>query len=237
VNLPIRAITLDLDDTLWPFAPIALRIENALGAFFREHSPRTAQMYPPERMHALRTRIWGEHPELAHDVQALRRLTLVEALRESEGDPALLEAACEVFLRARNCIEFYPDTLAALARLSAKVPIAAITNGNADLARIGLDHLFAFRLSACDYGAAKPEPGIFHAACDRLGLAANEVLHVGDDIEADILGAARAGLRTCWLKRTDMHGEDARWPHADTPPELEFATLTGLADWLEEQEY
>jgi len=235
VNPPIRAITLDLDDTLWPFAPIALQIERALNDFFREYSPQTARMYPPERMHELRARIWGEHPELAHDVQALRQMTIIQALRDSNGDAALLEAACEVFLRARNSIRFYPDTLAALARLSAKVPIAAITNGNADLSRIGLDHLFTFRLSACEYGAAKPDPGIFHAACARLGLAPHDVLHVGDSIEADVLGATRAGLRSCWLKRTDMHGENAIWPHAGETPHLEFTTLTGLADWLDGQ--
>jgi len=229
----IRAITLDLDETLWPFAPIALRIEQALNGFFRQYSPQTAQMYPPERMQALRARIWGEHPELAHDVQALRQLTILQALRDSEGDAALLEAACEVFLQARNEIEFYPDTLAALTRLSARVPLAAITNGNADLDRAGLGHLFAFRLSACDYGAAKPDPGIFHAACARLGLAPEEVLHVGDDIDADVLGAARAGLHSCWLHRPDHPLGQNRWPHADEPPDLEFSSLAGLADWME----
>jgi len=229
----IRAITFDLDDTLWPFAPIALRIESALDAFFREYSPQTARMYPPERMHELRTRIWGEHPELAHDVMALRQLTILQALRESEGDAALLEAASEVFLRARNQIEFYPDALAALLRLSARMPMAAVTNGNADLTRIGLDHLFAFRLSACEFGAAKPEPRIFHAACERLRCAPSEVLHVGDSIEADVLGASRAGLRSCWIKRADIHGEGASWPHADERPDLEFSSLTELADWVD----
>jgi len=231
----IRAITFDLDDTLWPFAPIALRIESALDAFFREYSPQTARMYPPERMQVLRAQVWGEHPELAYDVQALRQLTILQALRDSDGDPALLEGASEVFLRARNEVEFYPDALAALARLSARKPMAAVTNGNADLARVGLGHLFAFRLSACEFGAAKPEPGIFRAACERLGYAPSEVLHVGDNIEADVLGAARAGLRTCWIKRPDMHAEDAQWPHPGKGPDLEFSTLTELADWVEGQ--
>jgi len=231
----IRAITFDLDDTLWPFAPIALKIESALDAFFREYSPQTARMYPPERMNALRVRVWGEHPELAYDVHALRQLTILQALRDSDADPALLEGACEVFLRARNEVEFYPDALAALVRLGARMPMAAVTNGNADLGRIGLDHLFGFRLSACEFGAAKPEPGIFHAACEHLGYAPSEVLHVGDSIEADVLGAARAGLRTCWIRRSDMHAEDAEWPHANERPDLEFSTLTGLADWLDGQ--
>jgi len=228
----VRAITLDLDDTLWPFAPVNVGIEAAIDAFFREHSPCTAQMYPIERMRELRARIFAEHPELAHDVEALRALTLARALRNSGGDVRLLDAACEVFHAARNKVEFYPDVLDALARLYARVPVAAITNGNACLERIGLGHLFAFTIRAGQHGVAKPDPGIFHAACERLGGAMDEILHVGDDIHADVLGAAHAGLRSCWLNRFEA-GAPAPWPYPDIRPDLEFSTLTGLADWLD----
>jgi len=228
----VRAITLDLDDTLWPFAPISVQIEQAMEAFFRAHSPRTAQMYPPPRMQELRARIFAEHPELAHDVEALRALTFTRALADSGGDAHLLDAACEAFHAARNKVAFYPDALAALARLCARVPVAAVTNGNASLERIGLGHLFAFTLSAGEHGAAKPDAGIFHAACTRLGCAPGEVLHVGDDIHADVLGAADAGLRSCWLNRAGS-GAPCPWPYPETCPDLEFSTLTGLADWLE----
>jgi len=231
----VRAITLDLDDTLWPFAPISTRIEDAMDAFFREHSPRTAQMYPIERMRELRARTYAEHPELAHDVEALRELTFTRALADSGGDARLLDAACAAFHCARNSVEFYPDALAALSRLRARVPVAAITNGNASLERIGLGHLFAFTLRAGEYGAAKPDPGIFHAACARLGFAPEEVLHVGDDVDTDVSGAARAGLRSCWLNREGNAGGPAHWPYPELRPDLEFPTLTGLADWLDTQ--
>ena len=58
----------------------------------------------------------------------------------------------------------------ALARLSARLPIAALTNGNADLARIGIDHHFQVFVSAREHGHAKPDAPIFHATCERLGL-------------------------------------------------------------------
>jgi len=231
----VRAITLDLDDTLWPFAPISTRIEDAMDAFFREYSPRTAQMFPTPRMRELRARTCAEHPELAHDIEALRELTFTRALAESGGDARLLDAACEAFHCARNSVEFYPNALAALARLCARVPVAAITNGNASLRRIGVGHLFAFTLRAGEYGAAKPDPGIFHAACARLGFAPDEVLHVGDDVDTDVVGAARAGLRSCWLNRADKADCPAHWPYPDPVPDLEFPTLTGLADWLDAQ--
>jgi len=229
----VRAITLDLDDTLWPFAPISVQIEQAMDTFFRAYSPRTAQMYPPARMQGLRTRMFDEHPDLAHDVEALRALTFTRALADSGGDTRLLDAACEAFNAARNQVAFYPDALDALARLCARVPVAALSNGNASVARIGIGHLFAFSLSAGEYGAAKPDAGIFHAACARLGFDPNEVLHVGDDVHADVLGAADAGLRSCWLNRAER-GAPAPWPYPDQRPDLEFQTLSGLADWLEQ---
>lgn len=177
------------------------------------------------------SRIFADNPHLAHDLSALRRLTLAHALRESEADEALLEPAFEAFYAARNQVECYPDSLDALQRLAARLPVAALSNGNADLERIGLARHFAFQLGAREHGAAKPDPGIFLAACERLGCAPAEVLHVGDHAEFDVAGAARAaraGLRACWLNRIG-----ARWEREDLRPDLEFVTLTELADWLE----
>jgi HAD superfamily hydrolase (TIGR01549 family) len=228
MTFPVRAITLDLDDTLWPFAPIGVRIEQALDAFLREHSPATAAMFPVEKMRDLRERVYADNAHLTHDLSALRQLTIAHALRDSGGDVGLLDAAYEVFYAERNRVDYYPDSLAALERIAARVPVAAVTNGNADLARMGLSHLFAFQLGSREHGAAKPDASIFHAACDRLGCAHGDVLHVGDHIEADVAGAARAGLRSCWINR-----EDRRWAHPELAPDLEFDTLTALADWLD----
>lgn len=230
MSFTVRAITLDLDDTLWPFAPIGARIEQAIHDWMLLHSPRTAGMFPIPAMRALRERTFAENPHLAHDLSALRRLTLAHALRESGADLSLLEPAFEAFYAARNQVECYPDSLDALQRIAARMPVAAITNGNADLQRIGLAAHFAFQLGAHEHGAAKPDPGIFLAACTRLGCMPAEVLHVGDHVEMDVAGAARAGLRACWLNRVG-----GRWEREDLRPDLEFVTLTELADWLEAQ--
>jgi len=148
-------------------------------------------------------------------------------------DVAHVDPAFEAFFAARNNVECYPDAIGALERIAARLPVAAITNGNADLARIGLHHHFAFQLGAAQHGAPKPEPGIFLAACERLGEAPGDVLHVGDDIELDVLGAHRAGLRTCWIHRDDLHGPQPLWPHVHARPDLAFPTLDALADWLD----
>jgi FMN hydrolase / 5-amino-6-(5-phospho-D-ribitylamino)uracil phosphatase len=233
VSFTVRAITLDLDDTLWPFAPIGARIERVLDEWLRAHSPRTAARYPIDAMRALRERVHAEHPQLGHDYSALRRITLERALSDSGEDIGLAEAAYEVFYAARNQVEYYPDSLPALARISARVPVAALTNGNADLDRIGVAGHFRFQLGSREHGAAKPDASIFHAACTRLDVQPAEVLHVGDHDELDVLGAMRAGLRGCWLNRSDADGSRRAWRHPSERPDLEFDTLTALADWLD----
>jgi HAD superfamily hydrolase (TIGR01509 family) len=50
-------------------------------------------------------------------------------------------------------------------------------------------------------GWRKPRPEIFHAVLDALGVAAGETLHVGDQLDDDVRGAAAVGMRTAWLTR------------------------------------
>lgn len=223
-TVTIRAITLDLDDTLWPIWPAIVRAEQKQHEWLTRHAPRTALRYPLMAMRALRVELVQSHPELAHDFAAQRRLTLAHALRECGEDIALAGMAFEVFTAHRNAVDLFPGVTDALARLASHFPVAALTNGSADLARIGIDGHFVFQLGAHEHGAAKPDASIFHAACARLGLTPENVLHVGDDPELDVLGAHRAGLRTAWIN-TDAEC----WPLPQLQPDFSVRNLSELA--------
>lgn len=223
-----KALSLDLDDTLWPIWPVIERAEAALADFLSERCPSTAKMYPIGEMRALREKIAAQYPQYAHDFTRQRRLSLAEAMRSAGDDEVHVEDAFNAFYAARNRVEFYPDALAALDRLATRWPIVAITNGNADLASIGIADRFSMSITAREAGHAKPDAPIFHAACAHLKLAPHEVLHIGDDPWLDVVGAAAVGMRTCWINR-----RDETWPQDLPPPELEFANLAALADWLD----
>lgn len=206
---PPRALTLDLDDTLWPIWPTIHRAEAVLQTWFLQHAPATAARFDIEAMRALRLRVAEEHPDRAHDLGFLRLESIRVAMRQAGDDPGRAGAAFERFLEERQRVEFYPDALPALERLARRFPLLALSNGNADLRRVGLAPLFVGAVSASSFGVAKPHASIFHEACRQLGVAPAEVLHVGDDLQLDVDGALKAGLRAVWVLRESGQGPSA----------------------------
>lgn len=225
--MPIRAVTLDLDDTLWPVLPALIEAEHCVDRWLQQHHPSVASAWPIEAMRELRDQIARDNTHLSHDFSEQRRLTIRHAFASCGIHDAPVDELWRIYFAARNNVELYPDTLPALERIVHHVPIASISNGNADLEIIGLHHLFHTRLNAAGVGVPKPDARIFLAAAEALGVAPGDIWHVGDDPLLDVVGARDAGLRTVWLNRT---GET--W--SDGPaPDMEFPDMMSLADWIE----
>ncbi|MDQ3060212.1 MAG: HAD-IA family hydrolase [Pseudomonadota bacterium] len=223
----IKAITLDLDDTLWPIWPTIARAEQVLDQWLRQHAPRTAALFAnPTARHEIREQLLHAHPEFRHNLAAQRRQTIRQALLRCGDDPLLAEPAFEVFFAERNRVTLFDDVLPALAFLSSRLPLVALSNGNADIHRIGIGPYFRAGISAQDLGVGKPDPRIFHAAALAAGVAPGEVLHVGDDAALDVLAALDCGMQAVWVNR-----EDHLWTHAAQPHET-VTTLTELCDLL-----
>ncbi len=202
----VRAVTLDLDDTLWPFAPVAAGIDAALHRWLGEHAPSTAARYDRVVVAEAVATVRAERDDLAHDLGATRRAVLRLLLGAAGEDPALAEPAFDVVFAARQRVVLVPEAAAALDRMAARVPLLAVTNGNADLARTGVERWFAGCVAAHDVGVGKPHPRVFEVACERLDVAPAEVLHAGDDLHTDVGGALAAGLQAAWVRR-DLPGE------------------------------
>ena len=224
----ILALTIDLDDTLWPVMPALERADRDLDSYLRQHFPHVARTWPIPAMRELRASVAAERIDLAHDFTAQRYITLRKAFDACGISEAPLDTMWEIYACARNSVELYPDALPALERLRTMRPVASLTNGNADLERIGLHMHFAHQISARDIGVAKPDARIFLAAAERLGVAPEQILHIGDDPELDVVGARDAGLRTAWINRAGHP-----WPGALGPkPDLDLRDLAALVEWL-----
>jgi len=221
----IKAITLDLDDTLWPIWPTIERAEQALNDWLSQHAPATAALLgQPAARHEIREHVNDLHPELKHNLSALRRKSIRLALSRSGEDPGLAEPAFDIFFAERNRVTLFDDALQALAFLSSRFPLVAVSNGNADIHRIGIGAYFRAGISAQQLGVGKPDPRIFQAAAAAAGVQAGEVLHVGDDATLDVLAALDCGMQTVWVNRADY-----LWPHPALPHET-VTTLTELCE-------
>ena len=149
------------------------------------------------------------------------------ALLQAGDAPALAEPAFEVFFAARQCVDLFDDAVPALEYLSSRWPVVALSNGNADVQRIGLGRYFHAAVNAREVGAAKPDARIFHHGAQAAGVSAAEVLHIGDDAHLDGLGALRAGMQTVWVNR-----EGADWPHPGQAPHAVVTNLHALQSLL-----
>lgn len=224
----IRAITLDLDDTLWPIWPTIERAEKALSAWLGLQAPGAAAVFSdPHARLAVREHVVRTQPEIGHDLSALRRESIRFALYRANEDTRLAEPAFEVFFAERMRVELFDDARPALAFLAARFPVVALSNGNADVGRVGLGEFFVAGLSAREFGVGKPDPRIFHAAASTAGVASDAVLHVGDDAALDVLGGLGAGMQTVWVNRSEH-----LWTH-DVYPHETVATLSELCDLLQ----
>ena len=223
----IRAITLDLDDTLWEIGPVIRRAEAELWDWLGEHYPAIPERFSTAAVEELRDEVIREYWAKTHDFRFLRKTVLARMATASGYTTDLVDDAFAVFDAARNRVELYPDVEPALARLADGYVVIAVTNGNASLERIGIRHLFDDVVTAAETGVAKPAAPIFHAAVARAGVAPDETLHVGDHPELDVAGASDAGLKTAWMNRVA-----ATWPGHLAPPDATITTVTELADLL-----
>lgn len=224
----VRAITLDLDDTLWPIWPTIARAEAALAAWLLEHAPATAAKWGDSvALREVRNQMQTLRPDLANDLSALRRESIRLVLQREGDDPALAEAAFDVFFAERQRVELFEDALPALEWLASRYPVVALSNGNADVHRVGLGRHFHGSLSAHVFGVGKPDARIFHAAAEAAGVPSEAVLHVGDDAHLDAVGALGAGMQVAWLNR----GGHA-WEHAPLQPHTTVPDLMALCRQL-----
>ncbi len=220
----VRAVAFDLDNTLWDVGPVIERAEKRLHEWLNEHCPRIPERVSMEQMRAARESLAREEPHNAHDFTYLRLASLARHARECGYDEEIAQRAFEVFFAARNDLELFADVRPALETLRSRFPLATLSNGNADLARIGLSEFFVLSLNARQIGVGKPHPRCFERLASELRLEPREILYVGDDPVLDVEAARAAGLPTAWVNRFALE-----WPSQIPPADLAVTNLTELA--------
>lgn len=230
--MSIKLITFDLDDTLWDNVPVIINAEASMRDWLTTHAPRVGEL-PLEHFASLRQQVLQRHPELKHRISVLRHRVLLHAF-EQAGYPLpqateLADACFEAFIHARHQISVFPEAEPMLQALGRHYLLGVITNGNADVQRVGLADYFTFALRAEDIGIAKPDARLFHEALQRAGVDARSAVHIGDHPGDDITGAQQAGLRAIWFNPTGKTWETEQLPDAEIRSLTELPPL--LARW------
>lgn len=134
---------------------------------------------------------------------------------------------------SRRPISLMPGVPEVLPQLALPLALWANTRDAAEadvsgwLERAGLRVLFRWVITSVDAGARKPAPQFFEYALGRCGLAREDVLFVGNQLNTDVLGAEAFGIRTAWLSGPDFCSADDA--PCDASPTY---TIRALADLL-----
>lgn len=227
----LRLITFDLDNTLWPVDEVIRQAERTCSDWIAEKHPDAAAALTAERVREVRDRLIRERPAYLNNLTELRRDAMARAFVDAgfaEKEARHIAAdAFLVFHEARNRVTFFPGALEVLETLADSYTLGALTNGNADLKRIGIDDLFEFHHSAETIGKRKPEPDMFQAALRSAGVEADQALHVGDHPLEDIQAALDHGFHAVWANLIDLS-----WPEDLNRPAHHIHHLRELPDLL-----
>jgi len=210
----IEVITFDLDNTLWDVEPALIRAEDAQREWLLENRPGSIEQFDHDQLWEFKKGVWQRNPQLAHHISQMRTQMLYELQRQAGyGDTESREGAeqaFEVFLQARHAVQLYEEALEVLESLARDYTLGALTNGNADIYKTDAGEYFDFAFLAEEIGASKPAPDMFHAAIDKAQVAAELIIHVGDNAEHDVQGAKAVGMQTVW-----MNSQGEEWPGGD----------------------
>lgn len=230
-QIVIKAVLFDLDDTLWPIGPVIARAEQILFDWLQANATALTRQFSIDGLRQQRLQLVATNPVFRFDLWKLRHAALSAALSSVGEDPAKADAAMTVFSEARHAVTPFADVQPALARLQRRLPLGTVSNGFADLGKIGLAGHFQASIAAHSFGCAKPDPAIFHAACAALKVAPQETLYVSDDPMLDVVSAQQAGLQAVWINRFERTLPDGVQPQASC------TSLDELEAWLEQTRF
>jgi putative hydrolase of the HAD superfamily len=245
----IKAISFDLDDTLYNNRTVMLAIEKKMVKYFTEKFATLLPDFIPEPNQVFNHRFWAPYrqqaikiqAELKHDVVKVRyetyRLGLLAFTFSAEESEKEAQAGLDYFISLRSDFIVPNASHELLEHLAKKFPLVAISNGNVNTKALGIDHYFQ-----CIYHAGfqpvdshnkgeyllrqKPAADMFTLVCAQLSIPSEQLLHVGDCGFADIHGALNAGCQTAWLPKYGVGKPLQQIPH------IELAQVSDLLQLL-----
>ena len=199
----VKAISFDADGTLWDFEKVMCHSLNHVLRELKKLDPNAVDMLDVDKMIKIRNRVANELKGRVTNLEDIRLEAFRQTLRDiGRPNDALASHLNQVYLKHRfEDIRLYDDVLPALKALRVRYALGILSNGNSYPERCGLEGMFKFVVFSQDYGVEKPNPRLFHIAVEKAGCSKHQLLHVGDSLQDDVMGAINAGIKCVWLNR------------------------------------
>jgi len=226
-----KAITFDLDDTLWPILPVIIRAEEETNAWLKNNYPAVKKIMDTSEILHIRTEILNKYPEFKNDLSKLREKSYeslgLRAGYSHQEAKELAKDSFDIFYKRRNEVDLYEGVEETLKALKEVYLLGVITNGNANVKKIGLDAYFDVVVSSESANSLKPEPEIFLETIRQLNLQPSQIYHVGDHPINDVKGCYEVGMKPIWF---NLQNKD--WPLEEEIDFLEVSNWSELKDNL-----
>lgn len=210
----IEVVLFDADDTLWDFhGAMRAALHAMLEELWITYPGRESASLTVDRLIEIRNRVAQELSGRVMDLAVVRLASFERALEEAgiDEEGLAVELGASYFSHQAHFIRLFDDTLPTLDALADR-RLAIVSNGNANVARLGLEDRFEAVIRSVDVGVGKPDPAIVEAALTRMGVSAEQAVLVGDSEEADVGAARAAGLRSVLVDRDRSAGvSQADW--------------------------
>lgn len=210
---PFKAISFDLDDTLYSNYPVMIAVDTKMQQYFQSLLPSSEQTYDYHFWLPFKQQALALDPLLKHDVGQLRFRSYYLGLKalgySADKAQQMATIALDFFVTERSNFEVPNAVHLLLKALRKRWPLIAISNGNVDTQAINIAQYFDLIYHAGGTFKQKPEPDMFAHTCQTLAIKANELLHVGDCGANDVIGAIRYGCQAAWVSTYDV-GEPLR---------------------------
>ena len=213
----IELITFDLDDTFWDIRSTIINAENNSRKWAEDRIGEKIEWGTFEDFMKVRSELVKKDPSLEYDLGMLRKKTIAyhtkKYFKDTKDLNKFIEEAYSFFLGERHKVTFYDDVVIVLEELSSKYKLGVLTNGNADVNKLGIGHLFDFSISSIEVKNNKPDQAHFVKARELSQVNFKNTLHVGDHPVNDILGARKLGINTMWFNLNHLN-----WDIDESPP-------------------
>ena len=227
----IKLITFDLDDTFWDIKSTIINAEINSRKWIEDRIKKKIEWGTFDDFLEIRNELIKKNPSLDYDLGLLRKKMIAyhtQKYFKNEKDlDEFIEEAYSFFLEERHKVEFFNDVITVLEKLSLNYKLGVLTNGNADIKKLGIDYMFDFSVSSMDVKSNKPDQGHFIKAKELSQINFHNTLHVGDHPVNDIYGARELGINVMWFNLNNLV-----WDIDENPP-IQFKKWDDFVNLLE----